>query len=177
MLRRRQRCSSVRSTAWWPEGLESEFAQSSRRSKTDTKPRLTARANGSDIIVLGLKKSSTIITSFGWVEDDPIGVLRSYHPRRGLMNTRMTLRRSISLWVLWIGVACFALAGLAPTLASAQPGAATGVISGGVTADRGTVAAFRVKARHTDQRIAYTVYTVGGRYQSSTSRRAPTRCG
>ena len=81
------------------------------------------------------------------------------------MNTRMTLRRSISLWVLWIGVACFALAGLAPTLVSAQPGAATGVISGSVTADRGTVAAFRVKARHTDQRIAYTVYTVGGRYQ------------
>ena len=81
------------------------------------------------------------------------------------MNTRMTLRRSTSLWVLRIGVICFVLAGFAPTLASAQPAAGTGVISGSVTADRGTVAAFRVKARHTEQRIAYTVYTVGGRYQ------------
>ncbi len=60
------------------------------------------------------------------------------------MNTRMTLRRSMSLWVLRIGVTCFALLDLAPTVVSAQPVAATGVISGSVTADRGTVAAFRV---------------------------------
>ena len=41
----------------------------------------------------------------------------------------------------------------------------TGVIAGSVTADEGVVRAFRVKARDTAARIAYTVYTVNGRYQ------------
>ena len=41
----------------------------------------------------------------------------------------------------------------------------TGVIAGSVTVDEGDVRAFRVKARDTVARIAYTVYTVNGRYQ------------
>ena len=41
----------------------------------------------------------------------------------------------------------------------------TGTISGAVTTDEGVVRAFRVKARDTVARIAYTVYTVNGRYQ------------
>ena len=47
-----------------------------------------------------------------------------------------------------------------PTAAAAQ----SGVIAGTVTADEGQVRAFRVKARDTVHRIAYTVYTVEGRY-------------
>ena len=39
------------------------------------------------------------------------------------------------------------------------------MIAGSVTADEGVVRAFRVKARDTEGRIAYTVYTVNGRYQ------------
>ena len=50
------------------------------------------------------------------------------------------------------------------TPAVAQPDRGTGVIAGGVTADSGEVVAFRVKARDTARRIAYTVYTIGGRY-------------
>jgi hypothetical protein len=41
----------------------------------------------------------------------------------------------------------------------------TGVISGSVSVDQGEVRAFRVKAHDTAGRVAYTVYTVGGRYQ------------
>ena len=48
---------------------------------------------------------------------------------------------------------------------SAQQGAASGVISGSVTADAGEVTALRVKARDTVNKIAYTVFTQQGRYQ------------
>ena len=48
---------------------------------------------------------------------------------------------------------------------SAQEQAASGVISGEVTADAGEVRALRVKAKDTVNRIAYTVFTQGGRYQ------------
>ena len=47
----------------------------------------------------------------------------------------------------------------------AQNPANQGVISGSVTADRGEVHAFRVKATDTDHRIAYTVFTRTGRFQ------------
>jgi virginiamycin B lyase len=46
-----------------------------------------------------------------------------------------------------------------------QSSNATGTISGSVRADRGTVRAFRVKARDTVNRITYTVFTSRGRYQ------------
>ena len=49
-----------------------------------------------------------------------------------------------------------------PATALAQ---STGVIAGSVTADEGVVQAFRVKARDTVARIAYTVYTANGGYQ------------
>tara|TARA_B100001123_G_C15330904_1_gene1031176 strand:+ start:2298 stop:4052 length:1755 start_codon:yes stop_codon:yes gene_type:complete len=42
---------------------------------------------------------------------------------------------------------------------------ATGVISGSVTVNQGEVQAFRVKARDTVGHVAYTVYTLDGRYQ------------
>ena len=48
---------------------------------------------------------------------------------------------------------------------SAQQGAASGVISGTVTADAGELTALRVKARDTVNKIAYTVFTQQGRYQ------------
>jgi streptogramin lyase len=53
---------------------------------------------------------------------------------------------------------------LATAIASAQS-APTGSIAGAVTADRGEVRGLRVKARHTVNRIAYTVFTNRGRYQ------------
>ena len=49
-----------------------------------------------------------------------------------------------------------------PAAASAQ---GTGTIAGSVTAGGAEVRAFRVKARDTAGRIAYTVYTVDGRYR------------
>ena len=55
-----------------------------------------------------------------------------------------------------------ALAGGWPAAASAQ---GTGTIAGSVTAGDAEVRAFRVKARDTAGRIAYTVYTVEGRYR------------
>ena len=54
---------------------------------------------------------------------------------------------------------------LPSSTAVAQSSQSSGVIAGSVTADQGVVRAFRVKARDTVHRIAYTVYTVGGRYQ------------
>ena len=61
----------------------------------------------------------------------------------------------------------FAAAGLCvwPGSASAQPVDASGVIAGRVTAEHGTVTAFRVKASDTVHRVSYTVFTVNGRYQ------------
>ena len=47
----------------------------------------------------------------------------------------------------------------------AQNPAGQGVISGSVTADRGEVRAFRVKATDTIHKMAYTVFTNNGRYQ------------
>lgn len=70
----------------------------------------------------------------------------------------LTVRRVLFLLV----VAAVTLSFGFSTPAVAQ---GTGVISGSVTADQGDVRAFRVKARDTLGHIAYTVYTVGGRYQ------------
>ena len=57
------------------------------------------------------------------------------------------------------------LIGAAAWIAHAQTSGAAGVISGSVTADQGSVRAFRVKARDTVRRIVYTVFTNKGRYQ------------
>ena len=47
-----------------------------------------------------------------------------------------------------------------------QPATAgAGTLTGTVTADSGDVRALRVKARNTATRVAYTVFTVKGRYQ------------
>src|SRR5262245_50595590 len=63
-----------------------------------------------------------------------------------------------------LAVGALAWAALAAT--QAQPaGRAEGVIAGKVTADRGTVRAFRVKARDTAHKITYTVFTRKGAYQ------------
>ena len=51
----------------------------------------------------------------------------------------------------------------AATRVAAQ--SSSGTISGTVTADRGVVQAFRVRARDTVHKIIYTVFTVKGRYQ------------
>ena len=63
--------------------------------------------------------------------------------------------------------ALFVAAGLCvwPGSASAQPTDASGVLAGRVTAEHGTVTAFRVKASDTVHRVSYTVFTVDGRYQ------------
>ena len=50
--------------------------------------------------------------------------------------------------------------GLPATAAAAESGS----ITGAVTADRGEVRALRVKARDTDRKVTYTVFTTGGRY-------------
>ena len=62
-----------------------------------------------------------------------------------------------------VAVAALLAAGLLaiPTAVAAQ---STGTLAGSVTADAGEVRAFRVKARDTVGRVAYTVYTVEGRY-------------
>jgi virginiamycin B lyase len=69
-----------------------------------------------------------------------------------------------------VSVATIAMLGAAAVVyvmvpTSAQQGTATGVIAGNVTADAGDVVALRVKARDTVHKIAYTVFTQGGRYQ------------
>ena len=63
-----------------------------------------------------------------------------------------------------VAVAALLAAGLLaiPTAVAAQ---STGTLAGSVTADAGEVRAFRVKARDTVGRVAYTVYTVEGRYR------------
>ena len=76
------------------------------------------------------------------------------------MKTRQT-SRTIRVLVLALVAAIGLTVGL-PVVASAQ---SSGVIAGSVTANQGEVRGFRVKARDTVGRIAYTVYTVGGRYQ------------
>jgi virginiamycin B lyase len=48
---------------------------------------------------------------------------------------------------------------------AAQASTASATLSGAVTVDRGTVRAFRVRARDTVNRITYTVFTTRGRYQ------------
>ena len=48
---------------------------------------------------------------------------------------------------------------------AAQRAVGTSAISGRVTVDKGDVRALRVKARDTVNRIMYTVFTTGGRYQ------------
>ena len=64
-------------------------------------------------------------------------------------------------WIPVLAVVLAATVGL-PAAVSAQ---GTGTLSGIVTVDDGEVQAFRVKARDTVGRIAYTVYTVEGRYR------------
>ena len=81
------------------------------------------------------------------------------------MDRCLTVRRTRSLLALRIGGSCLALLCLAQAPTSAQSTGAVGVIAGSVTVDQGAVVAFRVKARDTARRIAYTVYTVDGRYQ------------
>jgi len=82
------------------------------------------------------------------------------------MNTRVAPWRFVLLQAAVIGGASLVLVVLmGQSAAMAQPAGATGVIAGSVSADRGEVRAFRVKARDTTRRIAYTVYTVAGRYQ------------
>ena len=52
------------------------------------------------------------------------------------------------------------------TVGLSEPAAAaeSGSIAGAVTADRGEVRALRVKARDTDRKVIYTVFTTGGHY-------------
>ena len=64
-------------------------------------------------------------------------------------------------WIPMLAVVLASTVGL-PAAVSAQ---GTGTLSGIVTVDAGEVQAFRVKARDTVGRIAYTVYTVEGRYR------------
>ncbi len=72
-----------------------------------------------------------------------------------------------STTVLAVSLAVLAVAwqGWSPDKIAAQSGGASGVIGGSVTADRGEVRGFRVKARDTVHRVAYTVFTQKGRYQ------------
>lgn len=80
------------------------------------------------------------------------------------MKARQTARRQRSVVTsMLVGAMFLALAAWWPASAAAQT--ATGSIAGQVTADRGDVVAFRVKARETANRVSYTVYTVDGRYQ------------
>ncbi len=55
----------------------------------------------------------------------------------------------------------------APSYASPAPQAAEGrgTISGSVTADQGTVKAFRVKAKNAERGVTYTVFTRAGKYR------------
>ena len=76
------------------------------------------------------------------------------------MKTRQTSRACRAL-VFALATAVVLTVGF-PVVASAQ---GSGVIAGSLTAGVGEVRGFRVKARDTVGRIAYTVYTVGGRYQ------------
>ena len=78
----------------------------------------------------------------------------------------MTKIRAI-MRVAMPAVIAFLAAGLLSGLAEARPAseqAANGVISGSVTADRGEVKAFRVRARDTVHLISYTVFTSKGKY-------------
>ena len=76
------------------------------------------------------------------------------------MKARQILKTSGALIPVLAVVA--ALAAAFPTAVAAQ---STGTLAGSVTADAGEIRAFRVKARDTVGRVAYTVYTVDGRYR------------
>src|SRR5438105_2447549 len=76
-------------------------------------------------------------------------------------STRACSRNRPFIGVLRTGVLAITIGGL--SFSSAQ-GPATGEISGDVTADGGVVQAFRVKAKDTVHRIAYTVFTTKGRF-------------
>ena len=81
------------------------------------------------------------------------------------MHTRWnSSRRSTSLKRVAAIAAVLALMSIA-WLGGTAFAQSTGVIAGSVTTDEGVVHAFRVKARDTVARIAYTVYTVDGQYQ------------
>jgi virginiamycin B lyase len=66
---------------------------------------------------------------------------------------------------LFLITAAAALVLTAGVIAQRPAPAGTGTLSGTVTADSGEVRALRVKARNTSTRVAYTVFTVKGRYQ------------
>src|SRR5262245_58731562 len=57
-----------------------------------------------------------------------------------------------------------ALAIIRPEPVAGQNSSPSGTISGRVTVDQGEIRAFRIKARDTDHRIIYTVFTTNGRY-------------
>lgn len=76
---------------------------------------------------------------------------------------RRTIRLSVSAAALTLSATGF-FVGLAET-GVAQSSVGDGMISGGVTADRGEVRAFRVRATDTVHKITYTVFTTKGRYQ------------
>ena len=89
--------------------------------------------------------------------------------RAGHMDARMTLwwRRTRRLVM---ATATVAVLGVGFFVWPAEPIVAQdrdapGVIAGSVTADRGEVRAFRVKARDPVHKIAYVVFTTKGRYQ------------
>ena len=93
-------------------------------------------------------------------------------------TTSASRRRTISLAIATgitglLGLGFFSLA--PEPILVAQIREAPGVIAGSVTADRGEVRAFRVKARDTVHRITYTVFTNQGRYQIHDSGVPPAR--
>ena len=69
----------------------------------------------------------------------------------------------VAITLVLLGGSFFAWS--AATLSAQSSDTRTGVLVGSVTADRGEVRAFRVKARDSVHRIAYTVFTRSGRYQ------------
>src|SRR5712671_4406733 len=73
----------------------------------------------------------------------------------------MRYKIAVAFWVL-IGAGILPM----PSISYGQAqSAATSVISGAVTTDKGEVRAVRVKATDTVRKIAYTVFTNKGKYQ------------
>src|SRR5262245_45614321 len=78
------------------------------------------------------------------------------------MKTSVTQTRLAATLAAIAFVGCVWLGGSATGVA--QGSAGTGAIVGRVTADKGVVRGFRVKARDTVRRISYVVYTNKGQY-------------
>ena len=83
------------------------------------------------------------------------------------MNAKASSRSWRRRAALWTGLLTLAGIWTIPHsgTVSGQTAGRNSVISGAVTADRGEVLAFRVKAQDTVRRITYTVFTNKGRYQ------------